>query len=106
MTLLIGPWSTKSTFLNFLLPVIFCFHYVRENANVIYRNLFSLKNLKFHGKNFVIFDSFAQNIDCGYRLDPPRQRGSDEYPQSMFLSKNKKNSYTLVSPRFTIYKWD
>ena len=26
---------------------------------------------------------FAQNIDCGYLLDPPRQGGSNEYPQSM-----------------------
>ena len=34
----------------------------------------------------------AQNIDCWYPLEPPRQGGSNEYPQSMFLSRNKKNS--------------
>ena len=34
---------------------------------------------------------FAQNIDCGYTLEPPRRGGSNEYPQSMFWSKNKKN---------------
>ena len=33
---------------------------------------------------------FAQNIDCGYTLEPPRRGGSNEYPQSMFWSKNKK----------------
>ena len=26
----------------------------------------------------------AQNIDCGYSLEPPRRGGSNEYPQSMF----------------------
>ena len=36
----------------------------------------------------------SQNIDFGYTLLPPRRGGSNEYSQSMFLSKNKKNSYT------------
>ena len=40
---------------------------------------------------FDIFNTFAQNIDCGYTLEPPRRGGSNEYPQSMFWSKNKKN---------------
>ena len=44
-------------------------------------------------KMFDIFLIFAQNIDCGYTLEPPRRGGSNEYPQSMFLSKNKKNRY-------------
>ena len=30
----------------------------------------------------------AENIDCGYTLGPPRRGGSNEYPQSMFWSKN------------------
>ena len=37
------------------------------------------------------FIIFAQNIDCGYTLEPPRRGGSNEYPQSMFWGKNKKN---------------
>ena len=32
----------------------------------------------------------AQNIDCGYSLDLPRQGGSNEYTQFMFLSRNVK----------------
>ena len=32
---------------------------------------------------------FAQKIDCGYTLEQPRRGGSNEYPQSMFWSKNK-----------------
>ena len=43
-------------------------------------------------KNSDIFHISAQNIDCGYSLEPPRQGGSYEYPQSMFLSRNKKNN--------------
>ena len=39
-----------------------------------------------------IFHISVQNIDCGYSLEPPRRGGSNEYPQSMFLSRNKKNN--------------
>ena len=35
-------------------------------------------------KNSDIFRFSAQNIDCGYSLEPPRRGGSNEYPQSMF----------------------
>ena len=41
-------------------------------------------------KNFDMFNTFAQNIDCGYMLEPPHV-ATDEYPQSMFWSKNKKD---------------
>ena len=45
---------------------------------------------------------FAQNIDCGYTLEPPRGGGFNEYPQSMFWSKNKKYRYTPAYPSFAI----
>ena len=32
---------------------------------------------------YIIFLISAQNIDCGYSLEPPRRGGSNEYPQSM-----------------------
>ena len=35
-------------------------------------------------KNSDIFHISAQNIDCGYSLEPPRRGGSNGYPQSMF----------------------
>ena len=44
----------------------------------------------FQIKNANIFLISAQNIDCGYSLEPPRRGGSNEYPQSMFLSKIRK----------------
>ena len=43
-------------------------------------------------KNSDIFPISAQNIDCGYSLEPPRRGGSNEYPRSMFSSKNKENN--------------
>ena len=33
---------------------------------------------------YIIFRISAQNIDCGYSLEPPRRGGSNEYSQSMF----------------------
>ena len=53
-------------------------------------------------KKIEIFLIFAQNIDCGYTLEPPRRGGSNEYPQSMFWSKNKKNRYTPAYSSFAI----
>ena len=54
---------------------------------------------KFHSfqiKRYDIFYISAQNIDCGYSLEPPRRGGSNEYPQSMFLSRNKKNNFLFL----------
>ena len=42
-------------------------------------------------KNSDIFHISAQNIDCGYLLEQPCQGGSNQYQQSMFLSRNNKN---------------
>ena len=41
-------------------------------------------------KNFIEKNICFNNIDCGYTLEPLWLGGSQEYPQSMFLSKNKK----------------
>ena len=65
-------------------------------------NVLVVKMKKIHWKNFDIFLIFAQNLDCGYTLEPPRRGGSNEYPQSMFWSKNKKNRYTPAYPSFAI----
>ena len=51
-------------------------------------------------KNSDIFLISAQNIDCGYSLEPPRWGGSNRYPQSMFLSRNKKNNVYPHKPQF------
>ena len=70
----------------------------------IYRK-FHLQKLKiFRKKNLDIFHISAQNIDCGYSLEPPRQGGSNEYPQFMFSSKNKKNNVYPCKPQFYYIK--
>ena len=77
-------------------------HTLRKHAPMIYSNFFSgQKSIIFRGF-FFIFLIFAQNIDCGYTLEPPRRGGSNEYPQYMFWSKHKKNRYTPAHPSFTI----
>ena len=50
--------------------------------------LWVLVRVQFHWKIFDIFLIFAQNIDCGYTLELPR-------------NKNKKNRYTPPYPNFT-----
>ena len=37
------------------------------------------KNENFQMKNSGSFHISAQNIDCGYLLEPPQQGGSNEY---------------------------
>ena len=71
----------------------------QKHAHAINRDVL-IEN--FQLKNFDVFLIFAQNIDCGYTLEPPRRGVSNEYPQSMFWSKNKKNRYTPANPSFTI----
>ena len=39
---------------------------------------------------YIIFLIFAQNIDCGYSLEPPRRGGSNEYHNLCFEQKYEK----------------
>ena len=65
---------------------------IKKTCLFNYIESFTSKNWKISDKNSDIFHITAQNIDCGYLLELPRQSGSNEYPQSMFLSRNKKNN--------------
>ena len=49
-----------------------------------------------------IFHISAQNIDCGYSLEPPRRGGSNEYHNLCFWAEIRKIMYTPVNPSFTI----
>ena len=55
-------------------------------------------------KNSDIFHISVQKLDCWYSLEPPRRGGSNEYPQSMFLSRNKKNNLYPCKPQFYYIK--
>ena len=66
---------------------------------------FTSKNWKFSDKKTLIFFHIsAQNTDFGYSLEPPRRGGSNEYPQSMFLSRNKTNNVYPCKPQFYYMK--
>ena len=66
------------------------------------------KNDNFQMKIFDIFEKYlrdiSQNIDCGYTLEPPQRGGSNEYPLSMFWSKNKKKYVYPSKPHFFYIK--
>ena len=78
-------------------------HY--ENTPIqIYRKFHQRKLKKFQIKKSDIFQISAQNIDYGYSLEPPQWGGSNEYPQSVFLSRNKKNNVYPCKPQFYYIK--
>ena len=58
------------------------------------------KKENFQIKKSDIFHISAQNIDCGYSLEPPWQGGSNNYPQSTFLAEIRKIMYTPIKPHF------
>ena len=86
---------------------LLCWFYFKHYENTpiqIYRK-FHLQKLKiFQIKNSYIFHISAQNIIFGYSLEPPRRGGSNVYPQSMFLSRNKKNNVYPFKPQFYYIK--
>ena len=47
---------------------------------------FYIVKLGFTGVYIIILIS-AQNIGCGYSLEPPHRGGFNEYPQSMFRAE-------------------
>ena len=78
-------------------------HY--ENTSIqIYRKISPPKTENFQIKNSDIFHISDQNIDCGYSLELPCWGGSNKYPQSMFLSRNKKNNVYPCKPQFYYIK--
>ena len=55
-------------------------------------------------KNSGSFYISAQNIDCGYLLELPQRGSSNKYPQSMFLSRNKKINVYPCKAKFYCIK--
>ena len=52
-------------------------------------------------KSFTYVTKKQPEILCQHQV--PRRGGSNEYPQSMFLSRNKKRTYTPVN-QVLLYK--
>ena len=62
------------------------------------------KTESFQIKILVFFHISAQNIDWEYSSEPPRRSSSNNYPQSMFLSRNKKKNVYPCKTQF-YYIW-
>ena len=78
-----------------------CFYiFITKTRLFKYTENFTSKNWKFSDKKLWYFHTSAQNIDCGYSIELPRQGGSNKYLQSMFLSKNKKTNVYPCKPQF------
>ena len=89
----ISPPKTES----FQIQKADIFHISAQNIDCGYNEIIQIKNSD-------IFHISAQNIYCVYLLEPPRRGGSNEYPQSMFLSRNKKNNVYPCKPQFYYIK--
>ena len=59
------------------------------------------KRLQFLDEKKKIFFLFLHKTDYGYMLEPPHLGGSNDYPQSMFKSKNKQIMYISFKHNFT-----
>ena len=85
-------------------PLIILSYTLRKHAYINILNILPPKNENFQIKNSDIFHISAQNIDCGYSLEPPRRGGSNEYPQSMILAEIRKNNIYPYKPQFYYIK--
>ena len=65
---------------------------------------FTAKDWKSSNKNSDIFHMSAQNIDCGYSLEPPRWGGSNEYQTLRFWAIIRKIMYTPCKRQFYCIK--
>ena len=77
---------------------------LRKHAYSNILKILQPKNENFQIIFFLYLHISTQNIDCGYSLEPPRRGGSNEYPQSMFLSRNRKNNVYPCKPQFYYIK--
>ena len=49
---------------------------------------------------YIIFLISAQNIDCGYSLEPPHRSGSNDYPQSICFQQKYEKYRNFLSENF------
>ena len=77
---------------------------LRKHAYSTILKILPPKNENFQIKILIFFLFSAQNIDCGYSLEPPCWGGSNEYPQSMFRAEIRKNNVYPCKPQFYYIK--
>ena len=116
-TFLISPWK-HMLWVSFEAPqrgasneynnICFCreikyqYSSITKTCPFKYTENFTTKKWKFSDKDTDIFHISAQNIDCGYTLEPPRRGGSNKYHNLYFWAEIRKVMYTPVNPSFNI----
>ena len=101
----VPPFNNKTIFVTSLL--LTCIRVLIMKTRLFkYTENFTTKKKwkKIRKKNSDTFHISAKNIDCGHSLEPPRRGGSNDYPQSMFLSRNKNNKVYPCKPQFYYIK--
>ena len=78
--------------------------FITKTSLFKYTQKFTPKKENFSDKKLDIFHISVKNIDCWYSLEPPRRCGSNGYPQSMFLNRNKQNNVFPCKPQFYYIK--
>ena len=104
-------WPVTSQWTNSADNKLVIFSYFSQNGMSLpkqaYSNILKFlpsKNENFQRRMLIFFLISAQNIHCGYSLEPPWQGGSNKYPQSMLMSRNKKNNVYPCKPLFYYIK--
>ena len=81
-----------------------CINTLRKQAYSNILKILPSKIENFQIKILIFIHISAKNIYCEYSLEPPRRGGSNEYSQSMFLSRNKKNNVYPCKHQFYYIK--
>ena len=86
------------------LKVHIAFHYENTPIQIyMYIENFTTKNESFQIKILIFFYIPAQNIDCGYSLEYPREAVLTS-AHNLFLSRNKTNNVYPCKPQFYYIK--
>ena len=75
---------------------------IQKLDHAINNEFFQKQNWKFQWKNFIMYNTFTQNMNCGYTSERCCRGSSNEYPESIFWIKNEKNRYSPANHSFTL----
>ena len=78
--------------------ILLCLSSLRKLAHAIHRDFLALKIENFQLKIFHIFLIFAQNIDCGYTLEPHVKAVLTSTHNLCFRAKIRKIGIPLHTP--------
>ena len=92
------PWSPFRLYQKTALKIVA----LRKHAYSNIKKSSPPKTENFQIKYSEIFHISAENIYCGFLVEPPWRDGSNKYLQSMFSSKNKKNNVFPCKPQFKV----